>query len=394
MSLTPEPQSGNPPDGLVAVDIVVVGGGIAGLWILNVVRNAGFSALLVEADHLGCGQTLASQGIVHSGVKYALGAKLTRASEAIATMPDRWRRCLAGDGEVDLSGVTLASSDFYMFAAADARSKLAGFFASRALGGRINAVSPNDFPPQFAGFRGSLYRMDDFVVDVADVLTTLAAPHRNATIRATIDPTDVLVDAASSVTGVRINNTTINAACTIFAAGAGNESLIAGIEGAPTMQRRPLHQVLVRAPDLPTLHAHCLTRIHRPEPRLTITSHDGVWYLGGQIATDGVSRTSADLAEHARNELAECVSWLNWDHADITTLTIDRAEPEQSGRQRPDEAYVAAIGGGLVCWPTKLTLAPDLGDKVLRELARLGLAPRCPQPSVDSERPEPGLLPW
>ena len=67
---------------------------------------------------------------------------------------------------------------------------------------------------------------------------------------------------------------------------------------APRMQRRPLHQVIVRHRHPVPLYAHCLTGIRRSEPRLTITSHpDGahwLWYLGGQIATDGVTRSAAE----------------------------------------------------------------------------------------------------
>ena len=49
--------------------------------------------MLLERDSLGGEQTLASQGMIHGGLKYALGGTLTRSSEAIANMPERWRAC-------------------------------------------------------------------------------------------------------------------------------------------------------------------------------------------------------------------------------------------------------------------------------------------------------------
>ena len=83
--------------------VVVIGGGIAGLWLLNLLTRRGYGAVLLEAGALGCQQTLASQGMIHGGLKYALSGMLTGASEAIAAMPDRWAANLAGRGEIDLS---------------------------------------------------------------------------------------------------------------------------------------------------------------------------------------------------------------------------------------------------------------------------------------------------
>ncbi|MEI6274199.1 MAG: FAD-dependent oxidoreductase [Phycisphaerae bacterium] len=54
------------------IDALIVGGGCAGLFALNALRDAGMSALLVEKNSLGFGQTTASQGILHAGVKYSL----------------------------------------------------------------------------------------------------------------------------------------------------------------------------------------------------------------------------------------------------------------------------------------------------------------------------------
>ncbi|HEB27268.1 MAG TPA: FAD-dependent oxidoreductase, partial [Porticoccus sp.] len=91
------------------VDIAIIGGGIAGLWLLNRLCNDGYNAVLFEQDDLGGAQTIASQGMIHGGIKYALGGALTGASEAIADMPDHWRRCLNGEGDVDLSQAKVLS---------------------------------------------------------------------------------------------------------------------------------------------------------------------------------------------------------------------------------------------------------------------------------------------
>ena len=67
--------------------IAIVGGGICGLWLLNILRGKGYDAWLFEKDTLGGAQTLASQGMIHGGLKYALGGFTTPSSESIARMP-------------------------------------------------------------------------------------------------------------------------------------------------------------------------------------------------------------------------------------------------------------------------------------------------------------------
>ena len=68
-------------------DIAIIGGGIAGLWTLNQLRNRGYSAILFEHNALGSDQTIGSQGMIHGGVKYALAGALSNSSETIAAMP-------------------------------------------------------------------------------------------------------------------------------------------------------------------------------------------------------------------------------------------------------------------------------------------------------------------
>lgn len=378
------------------VDAAIVGGGIAGLWLANLLAGRGYAVVVLEADALGGDQTLASQGMIHGGLKYALAGTLTGASEAIADMPDRWRTCLAGAGEVDLAGVTPLSDRYYMFAADSTLGRLTSFFASRSLRGRIRRLDRRDFPAALddPGFRGVVYELNDFVLDTPALLEALLAPVADRVYRQRLDPGQVTLGGAGC--RLRLGDATLEARRLILCAGAGSGPLLTGLGiEAPRMQLRPLHQVVVRHRYPHPLYAHCLTGIRRPEPRLTITSHrDGdawLWYLGGQLASDGVDMTPDALIAHARRELAACVPWIPWDAAGFSTLRVDRAEPEQSGGRRPDEAFAAAAGGCIVAWPTKLSLVPDLGDKVLAllEAPAGGTAPslRLPPAGV-------GRVPW
>ena len=71
--------------------VVILGGGIAGLWLLHELCGAGYDAFLFESARLGAGQSIQAQGIIHGGGKYALRRVGDRAAiEAIRDMPSRW----------------------------------------------------------------------------------------------------------------------------------------------------------------------------------------------------------------------------------------------------------------------------------------------------------------
>ena len=378
------------PKTLVHIDTVIVGGGIAGLWLLNVLLARGYSSVLLEAGSLGGTQTLASQGIIHGGIKYALAGAPTQASEAMRGAPRRWRDCLEGSGEVDLSELTPVAEHCCLFTPSGALGGLTAWFGSKRLRGRVDRLQRGDYPAalQSAAFRGSVYRLEDFVLDTSALVRHLASLASRNIYRHTLEPGTC---APGAVVRIEIAREILVASRLILAAGAGNEALLRGlgISGIP-MQRRPLHQVLVRRAGLPPLFGHCLGGSARAEPRLTITSHpdrllDGgsghLWYIGGRLATDGAERDTRAQQCRAGRELAACFPWMDWRGAVLETRRIDRAEPARHAGRRPDQCFVAESGACIVCWPTKLTLVPDLADRVLELLpppqhpppARLGL---------------------
>ena len=153
-------------------DVAIIGGGIAGLWTLNQLRNRGYSAVLFEHQALGSCQTIGSQGMIHGGVKYALAGAWNGGSETIAAMPATWRDCLAGTGQVDLRACKVLSDSFYLWSSAKLQSRLTSFFASKMLRGRVQKLQPDDYPTplQAPAFRGQVYRLVDLVLDVPSLV--------------------------------------------------------------------------------------------------------------------------------------------------------------------------------------------------------------------------------
>lgn len=379
----------DPGNHSLAFDVVIIGGGVAGLWLLNRLRQQGYNAILFEQGALGSGQTIASQGMIHGGVKYTLAGALTGASEAIADMPDYWRRCLAGTGDIKLQSTQTLSDHFYMWSTESSLSKATAFLASKSLRGRVDALASDEFPPVFKhpSFRGKLYRLVDSVIDTPSLLANLLSNARDHVL--SIDwKRSRLINKNRRVHLEITEGTgtwTITANQFVFCAGKGNATLLDSIGAAkPDMQTRPLQQVMVKHPHEYFLYAHCIGI--DSVPRLTISSHrckDGAmcWYLGGQLAEQGVDKSALVLMREAKRELEALFPWLDWCAARWATLPVERAEPRQKNFARPDKAFIdtalaqdkQAFTNVLVAWPTKLTLSPHLGNEALQKLHALGV---------------------
>ncbi|WP_405119113.1 NAD(P)/FAD-dependent oxidoreductase [Pseudomonas leptonychotis] len=382
----------------LSTDVLIIGGGVAGLWLNARLRRQGFATVLVENARLGGGQSVKSQGIIHGGAKYALHGALTGASEAIADMPRRWREALAGSGELDLTGVRLLSDAHYLWSPGSLAGNITSFFASKAVRGRVDQVKGEQLPPalQHPKFKGKVYRLAELVLDVPSLISRLSALAGDGLMAAErIEP----LREQGELTGLIVDGREIRAQRIVLSAGRGNAELLSSLGlSQPAQQQRPLHMVLVKGPTLKPLYAHCLGG--GPKPRVTITTHpaaDGqwVWYLGGDLAeAEGVARNEAAQIQAAQKELAELLPWVDLSAAQWATLRVERAEPAQSGLVRPDNAFLHEQSKLLVGWPTKLALAPDFADRVLAALNRDGIQPAQHSPLPALPRPIVAAPAW
>ena len=382
----------------ISTDVLIVGAGVAGLWLNARLRRQGYSTVLVERASLGGEQTIKSQGIIHGGTKYALHGALTGASEAIADMPRRWREALAGDGELDLGRTRLLSDAHYLWSPGTLAGNLTSFFASKAVRGRVDQVKGDQLPPalQDRAFKGKVYRLAELVIDVPSLLANLAELAGDSLLAGErIEP----LREGDNLVGLRVDDREIRAQRIVLSAGAGTEGLLQALGlDQPAMQTRPLHTVMAKGPNLKPLYAHCLGG--GPKPRVTVTTHpaaDGqwVWYLGGDLAeADGVAREPAAQIAAAQKEIANLLPWVDQSLVRWATLRVDRAEPAQSGLVRPDNAFLADQQRLLVGWPTKLALAPDFSDRVIAHLERDGIRPQAQADLADLPRPPLGVPAW
>ena len=381
------------------LDIAIFGGGIAGLWTLARLCQAGYRVALFERHAVGGIQSIASQGIIHGGTKYALTGKLTGSAMTIGEMPRIWRAALSGRGEVDLARVRILARYQHLWSSGSVASEMAGFFAGKVMRSRMRPLQREAFPAPFddPAFRGSLYRLEEPVLDTRSLAAVFLDQYGDHCYRLVDLPR---VERLSS--GWRLtlaSGEAIDAVALVLAAGRGNARLLESLgHEIPRMQLRPLHMLMLRG-HLPMINAHCLGA--SADPRLTVTSYpcdDGrvVWYLGGQVAEEGVGRSSAEQIAAGQSELAALLPWVDLRTAEWATLSIDRAEVATSGGRRPDDAYVGEYGGVFTCWPTKLAFAPRVADLVMSGLQERGVGPSNGEPGsfLKLAAPELARLPW
>tara|TARA_B110000305_G_scaffold240801_1_gene312553 strand:+ start:984 stop:2174 length:1191 start_codon:yes stop_codon:yes gene_type:complete len=390
---------------ILKTDALIFGGGVAGLWLLNRLRNAGYQTWLFEQDRLGTGQSIASQGMIHGGIKYALGGKLTSATTAIADMPAHWKKCLAGEGDVDLRGCNLLSENYYMWPRNSIRSRLNAFLGSKALKAKVNAVDKSQYPEFFKDkIPGPLYKLQDIVLDVPSLLTTLSDAQPSSIFKIDWQQASLKPDANGGIACLELaSGQRIEAQQYIFCCGAGAEPLMKQFGlGITQMQRRPLRMVMVKHTFTDPLYVHCVSDRLSMTPEVTITSHlnsagEPVWYLGGELAEEGANQTEEELINTARSKLSEMFPWCDFQHARWDTLAIDRAEEQQADGKRPDDISIASQNNLMVCWPTKLTLAPNLANQILTQMQDkqiLGGQNAATQPPASLVRPLIAPTPW
>ena len=379
--------------------VVIFGGGVAGLWTLCRLRRAGISALLFEAESLGGRQSLASQGILHSGLKYTLDGMVSGQPSILSEMLPIWNDALQGRGELDLSATQIRSPHTYFFSSG---LSLGGFMAPLMLKSRVETLKNTaEFPQVFQHpkFSGRISRIQEQVLDVKSLMRSFATLAGGAVHHGRFAGAGTR-DAHGRLTSANVTlpdgqTVEIAADAFVFCGGEGNEQAAALLGwNQPVGQVRPLGMIIAEsAPG--ELFGHCIVNSKRP--RATITTHPGpagsVWYIGGNIAEEASRMNDADALTHARHELQSIFPWHSWAETPLRIHRVNRAEPKQSALVLPEGPRLRSESNVTLAWPTKLVLAPALARCVYDWFATLNIAPRQ-NPPLLFPAPPTGNYPW
>ena len=345
---------------------IIVGGGISGLWLAAELKARNIPCCVIEKSALGQGQTLASQGMIHGGTKYALDGLLTKAASEIGAMPGRWKNALSGREAVDLRQVQLERSDQLLWSVESITANLLGFFASKAMRSRMERIDPTEEAAfDHPNFHGHLYRLTEPVLKIDTLIHAFSDLLDGQLFTAEV--TELIVEN-QMITGVETTAGSLKGDV-ILTAGEGTEALVSALAiNPPRMQRRPLAMAVCQLKEpIPPVFGHQLGT--GSKPKLTVSTHrvgeSQFLYLGGQLAEDGVEQDDLTLCDRAECAVQEALGWLEPQIQSTHVFRINRAEPSTREGNRPDTAFVSKAHRLIIAWPTKLALAPALADQVI-----------------------------
>jgi len=366
-------------------ELCIIGGGIAGLWTLAQARAQGINAILFEKNSLGGKQTILSQGIIHGGSKYALQGVITGATMAIADMPRLWLDALQGKtdkNQVQLPNTQLLAEHQFLIPSSGVDTKLLSFFGSKTMRSFTQKVKSKDLPEgmQALSIKQTCFQLFEPVLQIETLIADLYQQHSESIFQADISAQDIQESADTVNIRLKQNDQVeVLLSCDYLAITAGEGfSDYQSLQVEQEMQLRPLHMLAMQSEDpqapLPALFAHFIGRSSKP--LLTVTSHPNAeqpdnhtWYLGGDLAEQGVGKSHEEQVQLAKKQLAKLLPKLQLEKLHFQSIEINRAEPKQSALLRPDDAYCYQKDENsriITAWPTKLALAPRVAEQVLQ----------------------------
>lgn len=359
-------------------DIAIFGAGIAGLWLLHTLKQRGYDVLLFEKHEIGCGQTIAAQGIIHSGLKFSLAGKVNNLAKSISAMPDRWREHL----KTDLKATKLNAESHQLLIPNGFFGGLTKLVTQKALGNNVHEITKEHWNEDLAnsGFKGSLIYMDEPVLDVPSLVKALSEPYRHYIKKAD----ETILES-------------IYPKLTIFTSAQSNHKIAKTFtqdQGLET-QHRPLIQAMMKNAPF-ELYGHLVGKTDKPIA--SITTHQTingelVWYIGGGVAERPTDKDPTDVYRESLNAFAKYLPNIDFSNTEWATLPINRIEGKSNtDGWMPDTPTIHRVENTLYCWPTKLTFAPLLGDMVMKEI---NFQPSMTQTELnDLQNAEYALAPW
>jgi hypothetical protein len=329
------------------IDIAIIGGGVSGLWTLHRLRHLGYDAHLFEKYALGTGQTIASQGIIHGGMKYAIDGITRPHTSALSGMPTRWLNCLGGEGEADLRTTrVLCEHQILNF-----NNSVVGNIATKLMAGQVTPTADGE------------YELDEPVLDVKSLLDNLQALNSEYIYQGEPPKHKLLISTA----------------------GLGNESIWINT------QRRPLRMIMVRGVPHKEFTHYVGTS---SKPLATVTTHalgyELVWYIGGEVAEQAINES--DPLKFAKRHMEKVMPQTAWSNRRWAFHDVIRAEASNAF-SLPSRPTIRTDGNMCVAWPAKLAFAPVLADEIVEWVLTKDVAPTRSY-SLALPKPPIAKYPW
>lgn len=396
----------------VRVDVLIIGGGAQGLWLLNDLTDKSYSAMLVERDRLGAGQTGHAHAVMHYGAYYSDVAMMRRLNSA-ATY---WTSFINRTGLRPVTG----QPGFAGFGPGLCARKHQLLWDEAGLTYRRARSVP---PILQGGEIAALYEVKEYGLNASDLVTAMARDVKHLIYK--------LDDVAEPLRFIRAGNRVVTVALSIggrwtrvrpayvfLVAGEGNLDLLhqMGLDrdphrGSPVLvqARRKSQMLVLRGPHLPTLAAvfpiasglQGAFIASRPDPEVggsawLVSDHHATPFTAGaspDIEPGWVQNLLGTLRRVAPRALHTSPLGTLWASA-YTGVTSER---NFGAGAHGTDYYLESFGmeNLTAIWPTKLTFTPAASDAALRrvhEVIPIGSGPWHPT-SRPIQGPTPAVAP-
>ena len=350
----------------VPIDVLVIGGGLQGLLVLDRLLSEGFSCALVTASDLGAGQTLHSHGVLNAGFGMA-GPEPVRLLREVV-LPDLGRRGVRTYGE---------------------------------WGALVPATPPGGDllpPPVGVEMRGGVFvRLPEVNMGKREMLSALAQGREGHILSGTVVDAgrapDGSVRAVAVAPAVGSQAVVFDPVAVVVAAGTGSKALLrrlgAGEPQIEDLKHRPVHVLCVRGPRsvLPMLN------LVSPADQLFVAAHEqeaSVTYYATPIRFDAPHVET--VPDDASAEVDEVFVQKGWDrlfrifpplgslpglrfasYAGFRQDIGDQPGVPKCQRMEAAPNLIAALPSGLLgAWPVATRTAALVADVVFGEATTAG----------------------
>jgi hypothetical protein len=401
---------------MVDVDVLIVGGGAQGLWLLNDLSKRHYRAVLLERRELGGGQTCHSHGLIHRGHYYDdtdMMIILNAAAQFWQAFTDEKgikklnpHRALAGFGP----GTAVERHTYFW----------------RTAGLRFDPCPEPDVLK--AGAVKHVFETEEFSLNPSEVIEGLSRDTDHATYKLD-DRDDALefVHDGNSIARVQAvlsgEQVEFKPRFLILCAGVGNYGLLAklsadtipGPANTPVQAQRKNHMMVLRGDHLPMMTAVFPIRGGLQGvflcPRTDPVTGQAVWLASDhnstpfQMGLDGSSPIDSSPSEDWVNRMLISLRATTpglfadgaADSLEMLVYTGLTSERNFGQGQHMTDLYIDPFGfeNALTIWPTKLTMTPFASNVALRFIRPTVPEPAGEWPRVDREitAPAPRLAP-
>ena len=370
--------------GSVEVDVLVVGGGSQGLWLLNDLDRLGYRAILIERDELGSGQTCHSHALIHRGHYYD-DVNMMILLNAAAQF---WR------GFINRAGLEpLNQSPALVGLGPGVEQRYTAMWDDAGLPYRRSDALP-------AILEGSkiahLYETEEFSVDAHAVMASLADNVDHCLYK--LDDEESLqfdmdnnsVDAVTAIIGSR--EVIIHPKMVVLCAGGQNLALLEKLggaydeDGSLVQARRQSTMLCLRSKSLPPLTAVfpvkggvkglfiCSRKCAETGQNVWLVSDHNSLPFNPGIGADGSTDTQPQSRVVGRiiESLVGCIPILResgmMDQLEACVYTGLTSEREFGSGDHMTDCFIEPFHftNVLTIWPTKLTLTPFASNVAIR----------------------------